>query len=257
MTNKYKIVLLGSGNVAYHLAEMLKRSDINIYQIYNINQESGKKLAQKYNTNFVNNIHEIEKDADLYIISVKDNFIKNIVDILNINKGIVVHTSGTTNINIFANKFNSFGILYPLQTFTKEIELNYNEIPFLIEANNSKTLEFINSIVSLISKNITNTNSEQRKSIHIAAVFACNFTNYFYSIANDILEKQNLSFDLLKPLIKETTKKAIEFKPKENQTGPAKRKDLNIINKHLKALEDNKEIQKIYGTISNMIIDYN
>ena len=257
MTNKYKIVLLGSGNVAYHLAEMLKRSDINIYQVYNINKKSGEKLAKKHNSSFTNNINEIVTDADLYIIAIKDNFIKNIIDKLRINKGIVIHTSGTTDINVFSNKFENFGILYPLQTFTKEIELNYNEIPFLIEANNSKTLEFIDSIASSISKNVINTSSEQRKSIHISAVFACNFTNYFYSIADDLLEKQNLSFDLLKPLIKETTRKAIESKPKENQTGPAKRKDLNVINKHLKALEENKEIQKLYGTISEMIINSN
>ncbi len=257
MTNKYNIVLLGSGNVAFHLAEMLKLSDINISQIYNINEKSGKELAQKYNTNFTNNISNINKDADLYIIAVKDIFIENIIDKLTINKGVIVHTSGTTDINVFAGKFENYGILYPLQTFTKEIKLNYNEIPFLIEANSSKTIDFINNIACLISNNVTNTNSEQRKLIHIAAVFACNFTNYFYSIADDLLDKQNLNFDLLKPLIKETTRKAIESKPKENQTGPAKRKDLNTINKHLETLENNKEIQKLYGIISEMIIKSN
>jgi len=257
MTNNYKIVLLGSGNVAFHIAEMLKNSDINIYQIYNINEDSGKKLAEKYNSIFTNNINKIDTNADLYIIAVKDNFIKNIIDKLNINNGIVVHTSGTTDINVFANKFDNFGILYPLQTFTKNIELNYKEIPFLIEANNSKTLDFINNIASSISNNIIHTSSEQRVSIHIAAVFACNFTNYFYSIANDMLEKQNLSFNLLKPLINETTRKAINTKPKKNQTGPAKRKDIAIINKHLEILAKNKEIQKLYGLISEMIINSN
>jgi predicted short-subunit dehydrogenase-like oxidoreductase (DUF2520 family) len=145
--------------------------------------------------------------------------------------------------------------LYPLQTFTKNTKLNYSEIPFLIEANNSRTLNFIKNIASLISENVVETNSEQRKNIHIAAVFACNFTNYLYTIADNLLENQNLSFDLLKPLIKETTRKAIEFKPEQNQTGPAKRKDLNVINKHLKALNQTPDIQKLYKIISDMIIN--
>ena len=257
MTSKYKIVLIGSGNVAFHIAEMLKSIDINIYQVYNINNESGKKLAKKYNSKFTNNIIEIEPNADLYIIAIKDNFISELIDKLNINKGIIVHTSGTTDISVFANKFDNFGILYPLQTFTKNIKLNYKEIPFLIEANNDKTLSFINNIARSISESVIEANSEQRKTIHIAAVFACNFTNYLYSIADDLLEKQNLNFELLKPLIKETTRKAIESKPKKNQTGPAKRKDIVVINRHLETLKGNNEIQKLYGMISDMIINSN
>jgi len=254
MTNKLNIVLLGSGNVAFHLAEMLKINDINIHQVYNINSKSGNELAKKHNALFTNNINDVITNADLYIIAVKDEYISNIVDNFNIDKGIVVHTSGTTDISIFENHFKNYGILYPLQTFTKNTELDYNEIPFLIEANNTETLGFINDVASAISNKVSNVNSEQRKTIHISAVFACNFTNYFYSIADELLEKQNLSFDLLKPLIKETTKKAITSKPKNNQTGPAMRKDIKVINEHLKILETNKDFQKLYGLISDMII---
>lgn len=255
MTKDLKIVLLGSGNIAFHLAKMLKISNINIHQIYNINSISGTELASKYNTNFTNNINEICSNADIYIIAVKDSFISNIIDKLNIDNGIVVHTSGTTDINIFNNKFINFGILYPLQTFSKDVELNYSDIPFLIEANNDESLGFIENIANKISSNVSVANSEQRKLLHVAAVFACNFTNYLYSVADNLLDKQNLSFNLLKPLIKETTRKALNSKPETNQTGPAKRKDLKIINEHLKVLEPNKELQKLYGLISEMIIE--
>ena len=255
MTNNYNIVLLGSGNVANHLAEMFIINDINISQIFNINKRSGITLAKKYNLDFTNEFKEIRKDADLYIIAVKDNYISDVIKNLNINNGTVVHTSGTTDINVFNNKFKNYGILYPLQTFTKDTKLDYNELPFFIESNNVVSLETISYIANKISKSVTKVNSKQRKILHIAAIFACNFTNYLYTISDELLSNNNLDFNLLKPLIKETTRKALIEKPANNQTGPAKRKDLKVINEHLSVLENNKEMKQIYGLISEFIIN--
>ena len=252
-----EIVLLGSGNVATHLGNILYKSGQNIIEVYNKFDESGSILAKKLNAKFINNISEINKNADLYIISVVDSFLTELISKLDINNGFVVHTSGTNNINCL-NKFKDYGVLYPLQTFSKNAILNYDNIPFLLEANSINNLNFLKDFCNTFSDNIFEINSEKRKIVHVSAVFACNFTNYMFSISNDILKNNDISFDILKPLIQETVNKALQNNPKLSQTGPAKRKDIKIINQHLKLLESDKDYQKIYELLSNNIIkDFN
>ena len=252
-----KIVLLGSGNVANHLGNLLYKNGNNIIQVYNKHNESGTTLANKLNTKFIDNISNINKNADLYIISVIDDYLEKLVSELAVNSGIVVHTSGTKSIKCL-KKYENYGVLYPLQTFSKDTTLNYNEIPFLIEANTNQNLITLKEFATTFSDNIFETDSEKRKVVHTAAVFACNFTNYMFSISENILNKNNISFDILKPLIKETVNKALTNNPSVSQTGPAKRKDINVINEHLKLLENDKNYQKIYGLVSeNIIKDFN
>jgi len=252
-----KIVLLGSGNVANHLGNLLYNSGQNIIEVYNKFDESGIVLSKKLNAKFINNISEINKNADLYIISVVDDFIEELVSELELENGIVVHTSGTKNMNIL-NKFENYGVFYPLQTFSRNTELDYSNIPFLLEANNKENLNLLKKFTKNFSENIFEINSEKRKIVHVSAVFACNFTNYMFSVSEAILAKNDISFDILKPLIQETINKAIKNSPKQSQTGPAKRKDLKLINEHLKLLEKDKDYQKIYGLISEAIIkDFN
>ena len=251
------IVLLGSGNIATHLGNILYRNNFNVFEIYNKHDKSGSILAEKLNAKFINNLSEINKNADLYIISVIDDYIEELVSELEINNGIVVHTSGTKGIELL-NKFDNYGVFYPLQTFSKNTELNYDNIPFLLEANTKENVDKLKDFTSTFSNNIFDINTEKRRVIHTSAVFACNFTNYMFSVAEDILNKNNISFDILKPLIMETVDKAIANSPAKSQTGPAKRKDLNVINEHLKLLEFDKDYQKIYGLLSeNIIKDFN
>ena len=252
-----KIVLLGSGNVANHLGKILYNSGQNIIEVYNKFDESGILLAKKLNAEFINKVEKINKNADLYIISVVDDFLDELVSKLEINSGMIVHTSGTKNIDCLS-KFKNYGVLYPLQTFSKDTELKYKEIPFLLEANTPENLIFLNEFTSEFYDNIYHISSEKRKQIHTAAVFACNFTNYMFSISEDILNKNDISFDILKPLIQETVNKVINNSPKQSQTGPAKRKDIKLINEHLKLLKLDKDYQKIYGLLSDSIInDFN
>jgi len=252
-----KIVLLGSGNVANHLGNILYHSGHSVIEVYNKFDESGNVLAKKLGASFVNNISKVNKNADLYIISVVDDFIEELVSKLNITNGVVVHTSGTKKLCVL-NKFQNYGVWYPLQTFSKNTKLNYSNIPFLLEANNNKNLRLLEDFTKTFSDNIFNINSEKRKLVHVAAVFACNFTNYLFSVSEDILAKNDISFDILKPLIQETVGKVIRNSPKQSQTGPANRKDLSLINEHLMLLENDKEYQKIYGLLSeNIIKDFN
>ena len=248
-----EIVLLGSGNVATHLGNILYNSGQNIIEVYNKFDESGTTLSKKLNANFINNISGINKNADLYIISVVDDYLEELVSKLNVEKGIVVHTSGTKNMESL-NKFENYGVFYPLQTFSKNTNLDYKNIPFLLEANTDKNLKLLKDFCKTFSNNIFEINSEKRKIVHTSAVFACNFTNYMFSISEDILKKNDISFDILKPLIQETVNKAIANGSKQSQTGPAKRKDINLINEHLKLLEFDKDYQKIYGLLSESII---
>ncbi|MEE2931387.1 MAG: Rossmann-like and DUF2520 domain-containing protein [Bacteroidota bacterium] len=245
-----KIILIGSGNVATHLGKKLKSSNYNIIQVFSRKKESAKHLAKELNANFTNKINEI-MEADLMIVSIKDTEIARIIRQLpNIP---VAHTSGSISINVFAEKFTNYGVIYPLQTFNKDIKLEY-DIPFCIEANNKKFEKKLNEITQGISKNVCIMNSEDRKTLHIAAVFACNFSNHMYTIANTLLDKKNIPFSMLLPLIQQTNSKLKYDKPKNLQTGPAKRQDIKVIKSHINSLKD-KKLKEIYNLISNHIID--
>jgi len=157
--------------------------------------------------------------------------------------------------NILKKLSGNFGVFYPLQTFSKQKKIKFRNIPFCIEANNKKNENILKNIADKISDKVFIINSEQREYIHIAAVFSCNFTNYFYSVSEKLLKKNNIDFNILLPLIQETTQKIKKFKPSEVQTGPAARNDIKIIKKHLEKLKKNPEQQKLYNLISKNIIN--
>ena len=164
-----------------------------------------------------------------------------------------MHTSGSIGIDVFEPNFSDFGVFYPLQTFNTYIELTISEIPFCIEGN-SKTFEKeLIEIAKNLSSNVITMNSVQRKQLHIAAVFANNFSNHMYSIADDLLTEEDIDFKVLLPLIKQTIAKINTNKPKAIQTGPAKRKDIKIIQKHINLIQQ-EDIKELYQKISNSII---
>ena len=246
------IILLGSGNVATHLGIALKNSNYNILQVYSKSIENAKLLSKKLDAHFTNDLSKL-KSADLIIVSIKDDAISRVLS--QIKNTAVVHTSGSIGLNVFEEKFSNHGVFYPLQTFNKDVNINVSEIPFCIEGNSLEFEKQLIKIAKALSNNVVKMNSQQRKQLHIAAVFACNFSNHMYSIADDLLAKKNIDFKILLPLIRKTNANLENNRPKEVQTGPAKRKDTAIIQEHIATIKEN-EIKELYHRISDNIIKY-
>ena len=242
------ITLIGSGNVATHLASALKNNYI-IKQVFSRNLKNAEILSKKVNAEAINELEKLQH-VDLIIVSLSDSITEHIINKL--PKTNIVHTSGTININVFENKFENYGVLYPLQTFKKNLIINLTQTPICIEANNKTFEKDITSIAQSFSNNVISITSKKRKEIHLAAVFACNFTNHMFTIANQILDQSNIKFEILLPIIKQNIKNINNNRPIDIQTGPAKRKDQNIISEHLKQLSD-IDLKEIYKIISQHI----
>jgi len=247
------IVILGAGNVATHLSPALKNANFNIRCIYSKTIESARELALKIEANYTNDIEKVPADADLYIIAVKDEVIIEIIRKLQIKGGAVVHTAGSVSMNLFQDIYQKYGVFYPLQTFSVGEDIEFSEIPIFVEANEENLENDLLTLAKSISNSAKVMKSEKRTLLHLAAVFACNFSNHMYSIASDIMQQAGVSFDLLKPLIKETTRKAIASNPIKAQTGPALRNDQYVIQKHIDMLKNNEDYEKIYRFVSNSI----
>lgn len=233
----YSIIILGTGNLAQHLCQSFSAvNSINIVQVFGRNLETLKKFSSY--AEICSNPTEI-KDADVYIIAVKDDAITKVSQSLTSKKGIVVHTSGAVEMDVIES-VNS-GIFYPLQTFTKGKTIDFKSIPICIEAKQDSALKVLRILGESISDKVDEITSAQRKKLHLAAVFANNFTNHLYSISEDICLQEGLSFELLQPLILETAKKVQSITPKDAQTGPARRGDKKSMQNHLNLLKDKKQ----------------
>ncbi|MCK5029746.1 MAG: DUF2520 domain-containing protein [Bacteroidales bacterium] len=251
------IVILGAGNVATHLSVALKKAGFSIKCVYSKTIQAAKTLAIKVESHYTNEINQIPVEADLYIIAVKDEIIEEIIKHIKLKYGIIVHTAGSISMNVFENRFENYGVFYPVQTFSKSREVDFSNIPICIEANNKELENKLVDLAKCLSNSVHLIDSEKRKMLHLAAVFACNFANHMYSVATEILNKSGISFDLLKPLITETAQKAIDSDPIKAQTGPAVRNDQNVIQKHLELIKDNPEFEKIYRFVSESIYKLN
>ena len=245
------IVIIGSGNVAQHLiTAFLQSNEIELIQVFSRQKESVSHLISS--DKIVSEYEEI-KDADLYLIAVSDNAIADVSTKLPFENRLVVHTSGSMPMEILDSK-NRRGVFYLLQTFTKNKPVNFKEIPICLEAENEKDFKTIETVAKTISSVVQSISSEQRKALHVAAVFVCNFVNHLYKIGNDICNENQLSFEILQPLIVETAQKIIQLSPKHAQTGPAKRNDSETINTHLNFLSDENQ-KEIYKLLTKSIID--
>lgn len=246
--------MVGTGRLAGHLIMSLKNAGYEIVQVVGRNYETSFSFAEKYEVDFVTSFDQIERKADLYILAVSDDAIKEVIEKLPVLNGVCVHTSGSINLHVFENKFNSFGVFYPLQTFTEGRFIDFQKIPILIEANQPSVKELLNSVASGLSDIVYNLNSSDRRQLHLAAVFVSNFVNALFSIGNDVLESTRLPFEILKPLILETVNKAFESGPEKTQTGPASRGDTKTMQMHLSLLKNKPEVADIYTLLSNYII---
>jgi predicted short-subunit dehydrogenase-like oxidoreductase (DUF2520 family) len=247
------IVLIGSGNVATHLGLSLVNRGYKIKQVWSKQLKNADILAKKLNSTSIDNLNKL-KNADLYVVAVKDDALESVTQQLNVKN--IIHTSGSIGLEVFNNKCKNSGVFYPLQTFNKEISLDFSKTPICIEANNKLFKNKLINIGNNLSDKVVTMSSEQRKRLHIAAVFACNFTNHMFSLSDTILAKSNIDFKLLLPLINQTVRKINQKKPSEVQTGPAKRKDKKVIQSHINSISD-KKTKEIYKLISNSILKNN
>ncbi|MDR2206052.1 MAG: DUF2520 domain-containing protein [Flavobacteriaceae bacterium] len=243
-----KLAIIGSGNVAYHLAKAFVENGVSISQIFGRNESELQKISGELQIPF--SVKNLE-NANVYIISVSDSAIREVSKKIKNSDVLAVHTSGSASRNALNGNFRK-GVFYPLQTFSKSRVLDYSEIPFFIDAENENDKLLLKNLAEKISKKVLFADDEMRKYIHLTAVFACNFVNHLFSRAKEISDSQKIPFDYFFPLIEETVKKIHEIEPKFAQTGPAVRNDENTLLLHESLISDEQQL-KIYKTINESI----
>ena len=248
-----KITILGTGRLAHHLSSALAKAGMSIQQIFGRDKHKASTLAKKYSVNAVSRFDDLDPDADLYILCIADQSIQEVVSHINIGHKLIIHTSGSVSMDVFKPHFINFGVFYPLQTFSKERNINFREIPVCIEASNSHNEAMLTFLALKLSDKVQVVDSDTRLVLHTAAVFASNFVNFSYALAEDLLKTANLDFDLIRPLIKETADRVQEIKPGEAQTGPAIRNDQVTIEKHLDLLRNHEDYRLLYKKMTEMI----
>lgn len=244
-----KVSILGTGNVATHLFRAFSNSaEIEIVQVIGRNKEALQAFGkeEKTTTDFSR-----LKFSDIYIVALSDSSINFVSQEITINNSLIVHTSGNTPMSALSTHQRR-GVFYPLQTFSKSNELDFKNVPVCLEANDEADLALLKKLAHLVSENVYEISTEQRKSLHLAAVFTNNFTNYIYHVGSEICKENNVPFEILSPLIQETAEKIKSLSPFDAQTGPARRGDHNTISNHLEQL-NNPEYKAVYELLSKSI----
>ena len=249
-----RISIIGSGNVATHLAAALKNAGHRIVQVYSRVLQNAAVLAYHVKAEATDNLEHVKPDADIFIIAVNDDAIGEVAWALAKHQKLMVHTSGATGLQKLLAYAPDAGVFYPLQTFSKNRTVDFSTVPLCIEGSSAGVTGTLTGLADTISKKVYVINSDQRRVLHLAAVFACNFPNYLYHIAQTLLSQHQLAFDLLRPLIDETAGKVQEQLPANVQTGPAVRNDISTMNAHLQMLDGQHEWQQVYELLSQGII---
>ncbi len=247
------IVFIGAGNLATHLALALKSANYHICQVYSRTQISSKTLAKQVGAEACCSFDEVRRDADIYIFALSDKALPDALKALQLKNKFLVHTAGSLPMSVFENYTSKFGVFYPLQTFSKAREVDFLKIPLCIEACSQDLESELMLMGGKISKSVQLISSKQRKQLHMAAVFTCNFTNHMYHIGQELLQEEGMDFELLKPLIMETAEKVQEIPARAAQTGPAVRFDEDVIKAHEESLNMHPDFQKLYRFVSESI----
>jgi predicted short-subunit dehydrogenase-like oxidoreductase (DUF2520 family) len=254
---QYSVSLIGSGNVAWHLSQALEKAGHQVREIYSRSAEHAEQVAEKlYDAQVVATLDFSESTSDVFILCVSDDAIAAVADqvILPHEDAILCHTSGSQPLGVLAGRPRT-GVFYPLQTFSKSRRVDISSVPFCIEASDGEAESILVDLGQSLSRTVYLVNSQERKTLHIGAVFAGNFTNHLIALAQHLLQQEGLEFDLLKPLIRETIEKALEApNPAVVQTGPAVRGDLQVINAHLDYLQQMPHRQALYKLLSDSIV---
>ena len=257
MMEKFDISFIGAGNVAWHLAPALDNAGYKVAQVYSRDIKHARQLVERlYEAEIQENLDFSESHSRLFIIAVSDAAIEEIAtEIVLPESSVVVHTSGSQPLSILGYlPTDNIGVFYPLQTFTREREISFENLPICIEGQNNETQALLHSIAESLTNKVYRVDSIDRKTLHLAAVFACNFTNHMYTIARQLLERKGLEFEMFLPLISETVNKSLTFGPEMSQTGPAVRNDLAVIEDHVQYLSYDEQLSTIYRNLSEHII---
>lgn len=249
-----KLILIGAGNLATNIGVALAGAGHDLLQVYSKTEQSAEKLAAMLHCPWTTELKEVSDGADVYIIAVKDGVLANVAQQLAAEheERFLVHTAGSMPMETLPTKRR--GVLYPMQTFSKERIVDFKRIPCFVEAANEKDGELLHELAETLSESVYEANSEARKFLHLSAVFCCNFANHCYALAEKLLQEHGgLPFEVMLPLIDETAKKVHELSPKKAQTGPAVRWDTNVMEKHMQLLKDNPQLQEIYRLLSESV----
>ena len=250
-----RVVILGSGNTATILCELIKKAGHQIVQVASRNEDHAKTLAASFSAKWATLSVKVFLDADIYIVALHDAALDHIENIPALKNRFVVHTSGAVSINALRNCSDTYGVLYPMQTLSKSAN-HIPEIPFLVDGNDQETLHRIIGFAKSISDKVIEANDTERLNYHVAAVFVSNFTNHLYAMAEAFCKNERLEFKNLYPLINEINTRVTEMSPFISQTGPAMRDDIFTLNRHLQALSSHPDLKYIYLKLSESIIKF-
>ncbi len=260
MSKAIKVDFIGAGNLAWNLAPALENAGATVRHIYSRNPENAQKLARKlYEGSVKEELDFSACNSDVIIIAVADDGIEEVAkELVLSDETIVVHTSGSVPLTALGYVATpNIGVFYPLQTFTKTQQVEFSSVPFLIEGANKHTIKTLSTLARLLSSNVKEISSKQRQKIHLAAIFASNFTNWMLTQSESILKEVSLDFSMLHELIAQSINNAIQLGPQKSQTGPAKRNDLEVLDTHMELLSNKPDIQNLYKMISQQILHAN
>lgn len=253
------VTFIGSGNLSTNLAGAFENAGHRIIDVFSRNLEKATSLAGKFEAcNATDSLDFSKSKAEVFIIAVSDSAIAEVVDKMKVpENSLVLHTSGTTNLEVLDGILDSaqVGIFYPLQTFKRNTVIDFSEVPILIESKNEASTLEIELLAASISKNVQFVNSEDRKTIHLAAVFASNFTNRMLKASEEILASKAIPLELLKPLVLQSIENCFDTSPDDALTGPAKRRDIDTINQHIEMLVANPKLKELYKLVSDRILN--
>lgn len=248
-----RIVLIGAGNLATNLSKALKAAGHEIVQIYSKTEESAGSLAAIIGCEYTTDIYNVCQDADIYIFAVKDSVVERLANCVAecVSGKLFVHTAGSMPMDILPVEHR--GVFYPMQTFSRSREVDFSVIPLFLEAEHEADMVVLKEMAGTITHHVYELSSDDRKYLHLSAVFCCNFANHCYRLGEKVLEEHNIPFSVMLPLIDETARKVHEMSPAEAQTGPAIRWDENVIMNQLALMNDNPDMQEIYELLSKSI----
>lgn len=248
--------MIGAGNVATHIARALASSGNAPAQVWSRSLASASELASEVGGEALTCLDDVAAEADVYIISVVDSALAEVVAALcrDGRRGVFVHTAGTMPMQVFEHHAEHYGVFYPMQTFSKHKALDFKDIPCFVEASDEGSLSVVKRLAALLSDRVYELSGDDRRWLHVAAVFACNFANACCAMASRILERHGLDFSVMLPLVDETTRKLHCLTPSDAQTGPAVREDRNVMDRHLAMLDGDADLKRVYRIMSDMII---
>ena len=250
-----RIVLIGAGNLMTSLSHALQGAGHDILQVFSRTSPSADSLAQVLQCEAVTDIHRLNRDADVYILAVKDSVLPTLAATIgaSVADKVLLHTAGSVPMDVFAGHARHYGVLYPMQTFSKRKLVDFSEVPCFVEGNDEVAAAVCNQLANDISNKVYALDSASRKYLHLSAVFACNFANHCYAVAASLLQHHGIPFEVMLPLLDETTRKVHQLLPAEAQSGPAVGYDENVLRAQEALLDDMPLYQQIYRLMSKSI----